>query len=58
MHYVFKPSVAHQLLRMGYVVKDVLPQKQIDGSIDYSRCTFVFEDKEGIGYAIRTLTKK
>ena len=34
LHYVYKPSVAHQLLQMGYVIKDVKPQKQEDGSID------------------------
>ena len=47
LHYVYKPSVAHQLLQMGYVIKDVKPQKQEDGSIDYTRCVFLFEDKEG-----------
>ena len=57
IHYVFTPSVAHQLLQMGYVIKDVCPQKQKDGSIDHSRCTFMFEDKEGIEYAIKVLTK-
>ena len=58
LHYVYKPSVAHQLLQMGYSIKDVKPQKQEDGSIDYTRCVFLFESKEGIEYAIRVLTKK
>ena len=57
LHYVYKPSVAHQLLQMNYVIKDVKPQKQEDGSIDYTRCVFLFEDKEGIEYAIKALTK-
>ena len=57
IHYVFKPSVAHQLLQMGYVIKDVCPQKQEDGSIHYTRCVFLFKDKEGIEYAIKALTK-
>lgn len=57
-HYVFKPSVAHQLLQMGFVIKDVKPQKQEDGTTDYTRCVFLFEDKEGIDCAIRAFTKK
>lgn len=57
LHYVFKPSVAHQLLQMNYMIKDVKPQKQEDGSIDYTRCVFLFEDKEGIEYVIKALTK-
>lgn len=58
LHYVFKPSVAHQLLQMGYVIKDVRPQKQEDGTTDYTRCIFLFENKEGIEYAIKALTRK
>lgn len=58
LHFVYKPSVAHQLLQMGYVIKDVKPQRQEDGTIDHTRCTFMFEGKEGIEYAIRVLTKK
>lgn len=58
LHYVFKPSIAHQLLQMGYTIKDVKPQKQKDGSVDHSRCVFLFEDKEGIEYAIKALARK
>ena len=58
LHYIYKPSVAHQLLQMGYVIKDVKPQKQEDGSVDHTRCTFLFEDKDGIEYAIKALTRK
>ena len=58
LHYVYKPSVAHQLLQMGYVIKDVKQQKQRDGSVDHTRCTFLFEDKDGIEYAIKALTRK
>ena len=58
LHYVYKTSVAHQLLQMGYVIKDVKPQKQRDGSVDHTRCTFLFEDKDGIEYAIKALTRK
>ena len=57
-YYVYKPSVAHQLLQMGYVIKDVKPQRQEDGTVDHTRCTFMFESKEGIEYAIRVMTKK
>ena len=55
---IYKPSIAHQLLQMGYVIKDVKPQKQKDGTVDHTRCTFLFEDKDGIEYAIKALTKK
>ena len=41
-----------------YVIKDVKPQKQRDGSVDHTRCTFLFEDKDGIEYAIKALTRK
>ena len=58
LHYVYKPSVAHQLLQMGYVTQDVKPQSQEDGTVDHTRCTFMFEGKQGIEYAIRILTKK
>lgn len=58
LHHVYKPSIAHQLLQMGYVIKDVKPQKQKDGSVDHTRCTFLFEDKDGIDYAIKVLTRK
>lgn len=56
--YVYKPSIAHQLLQMGFTIKDVKPQKQEDGSIDYTRCVFLFENKDGLDYAIRTLVRK
>ena len=39
---IYKPSIAHQLLQMGYVIKDVKPQKQENGTTDYSRCVFMF----------------
>lgn len=58
LHHVYKPSIAHQLLQMGYVIKDVKPQKQKDGSVDHTRCTFLFENKDGIDYAIKVLTRK
>lgn len=29
-----------------------------DGTVDHTRCTFLFEDKDGIEYAIKALTKK
>lgn len=58
LYHVYKPSVAHQLLQMGYVIKDIRPQPQKDGTIDYSRALFLFEEKEGISYAIKALTRK
>jgi hypothetical protein len=58
LYRVYKPSVAHQLLKMGFVIKDVAPQPQKDGTMDFTRCVFLFEDKDGIEYAIKALTKK
>ena len=55
---IYKPSIEHQLLQMGYVIKDVKTQKQENGTIDYSRCVFMFEEKQGIEYAIKALIKK
>lgn len=52
---VIKGSVAKKLLKMGFKIVDVKPQKQEDGTIDFSRCVFVFEGKEGLDEAIKTL---
>ena len=45
---VIKPSIARKLLRMGFNIVDIRPQKQEDGTMDFTRCAFVFEDKEGL----------
>ena len=41
----------------NYTLQDSLFFTREDGSIDYTRCVFLFEDKEGIEYAIKALTK-
>ena len=40
---VFKISVARQLIKLGYRVIDLKPQKKKDGNLDFTRCYFVFE---------------
>lgn len=47
---VIKPTVARKLLKAGkgYQIVDIKPQKQTDGSTDFTRCVFVFEWKEGL----------
>jgi hypothetical protein len=52
---VIKASNARKLLKMGFKIVDVKPQKQEDGTIDFTRCVFVFEGKEGLNKAIKTL---
>ena len=53
---VIKPSVARKLLRMGYKIIDVRPQRQLDGSVDYTRCVFVFEYQDDIDKYIKQFT--
>lgn len=50
---VIKPAITRKLLRMGYIIKDVKPQRQMDGNIDYTRCVFVFKGKHGLNEAIK-----
>ena len=57
LYLIYKISIEHQLLQMGYVIKDVKPQNQENGTTDYSRCVFMFEEKQGIEYAIKALIK-
>ena len=45
---VIKPSIARKLLKMGFHIIDIRPQKQEDGTMDFTRCAFVFENKEGL----------
>lgn len=52
---VIKASIARKLLKMGFNIVDVRPQKQQDGTIDFSRCVFVFAAKEGLRKAIESL---
>ena len=52
---IIKASIARKLLKMGFNIIDVRPQKQKDGTIDFSRCVFVFEGKEGLEQAVKSL---
>lgn len=52
---VFKPSIARRLLKNDYKVVDIKPQKQQDGSVDYTRVIFVFEYKDGIDAIINEM---
>lgn len=45
---VIKPAIARKLLKMGFHIIDIRPQKQEDGTMDFTRCAFVFENKEGL----------
>lgn len=45
---VIKPSIARKLLKMGFHIIDIRPQKQEDGTTDFTRCVFVFENGEGL----------
>lgn len=55
---VFKISVARQLIKLGYRVIDLKPQKKKDGNLDFTRCCFVFEYQDGLDDDIRLLINK
>lgn len=55
---IIKPSIAKKLLNAGYRIIDLKPQKQIDGSVDYSRCVFLFAAEGLIDEEIKKLTNK
>lgn len=52
---VIKPAIARKLLKEGFTIKDVRPQKKDDGSIDFTRCVFLFEAKDGLREALNSL---
>lgn len=55
---MIKPSIAKILLKKGYRIIDIHPQKQTDGSVDYSRCVFLFAFEDGIDDLIKQLTNR
>lgn len=55
---IIKGSVARKLLQMGFIIKDVRPQKQEDGTIDFSRNIFVFAGKSGLRDAVNKLLNR
>ena len=52
---VIKASIARKLLKMGFNIIDVRPQKQEDGTTDFTRCGFVLEGNDGLEKAIKSL---
>jgi len=48
---IIKPSIARRLLKQGFQIVDIKPQKQIDGTTDFTRCVFLFGYKDGIDKA-------
>lgn len=52
---IIKPSFAKKLLKQGYIIKDLRPQKRENGEMDFTRCVFVFEAKDGLDEAIEKL---
>lgn len=43
---------------MGYRIIDLSPQKQTDGTTDFTRCVFLFAYEKGIDEAIEVLKNK
>lgn len=52
---VIKGSIARKLIKMGFNIVDVKPQRQENGTIDFTRCVFVFGAKEGLQKAVESL---
>ena len=52
---IIKGSISRQLLKMGFTIIDVRPQKQLDGTIDFSRNVMVFQAKTGLRDAVNKL---
>ena len=50
---IFTAGLAKKLLKKGYRIIDIKPNKYITG-----RTVFIFEDKKGLKEAIKQLTKK
>ena len=52
---VIRHSLAKQLLKEGYQIVDLLPKKNQDGSIDYTRSVYLFKYQSGIEETIDKL---
>ena len=55
---VIQPSIARKLLKLGYKIIDIKPQKQTDGTTDFTRCVFLFEMTDGLDRDIGILKSK
>ena len=53
--FVYKVSLARKLLHEGYKLVDIFPRRRLDGTTDYTRCTFAFENKNDIKQKISDL---
>lgn len=52
---VIKPAVARKLLKLGYKIIDIKPQRQESGFIDFTRSVFLFEYEDGLDDDIQKL---
>lgn len=55
---IIKGSIARKLLKLGYTIVDIYPQRRTDGTYDYTRSSFVFAYEDGIDEKIAELTTK
>lgn len=56
--YVYKASVARQLIKMGYRVIDLKPGRTLSGDLNFQGTIFVFRDDPGLKDIIKQLTAK
>lgn len=52
---VIKGDIARKLLKKGFVINDLKPKKELDGTYDYTRSVFLFKYDDGILEAIEEL---
>lgn len=54
---VISPSIARKLLKLGFEICDICPQRTKDGTIDFTRCVFLFKGKDGLSSTIESLIR-
>lgn len=52
---VIKHSLAKLLLKEGFIIKDLQPKKNTDGTFDYSRSVYIFKADKKLDQAINRL---
>ena len=52
---VVKHTLAKSLLREGFVIKDLQPKKNENGTFDYTRAVYIFEANPNLDEAIHRL---
>ena len=50
---VYKSSIAKKLLRLGYQIVDVFPQRNLDGTTYCNRTAFAFMNADGLDERIK-----